>query len=113
MDTRTGARAQSVRFVSYRVQVTGTFDGADLEQPEPGTLYVTLQYDNEQEEDERWNDLQLQWSQGKHLLQSKHQALRVQSVCSELMQLLRDADALQELHQQQVGAKRARGAVDG
>lgn len=111
MDTRTGAWAQSARFVSHAcvLQATGAFDGADLEQPDAGTVYVTLQYDNEKVEDEAWHDLQLHWGQGKESLQSRNEALRVKHVSNAFLQLLRDAEALQELPQQQVGVKRERG----
>lgn len=93
------------------LQVTGAFDGADLEEADAGTLYVTLQYDNQNVEDEAWSDLQLHWGQGKQSLQSRNQALRVQQASNEFLQLLRDADALQELSQQQVKVKRERGTT--
>lgn len=104
-----------MRFVCTRpLQAVGAFDGSELmEEPAPGVVQVTLQFDNGKVEDESWPNLKLHWGQGMLSIASKSDSLRVQHTSNELLQLLRDGNALQELNQQQVRVKRERGTLCG
>ncbi len=89
------------------------FDSGDLADTPAGELYVELTYANNVREDISWGEMRLKWTDDRQTILSKHPTLEIAQAHEQLLQVLRDSEALQELsnHAQPSGVKRSRGMV--
>lgn len=102
-------------YSNTHTQIVETFDGADL--GEPGVQYVTLRYDNDMTEDLSWPEMQLTWVDNGAAISTRNRSLAIVSVHEQLLHVLKNSEALQELSNNSQplaassgsGGKRARG----